>query len=132
MKYNFGWARNKDIGVDIPQLDAFIADMSAAMKKHGVTFELEHDYDGGRSKVVLVPCKEPDVSFLTEDLEEYSHGIAWLDEAREEWKQRNLADAEKQKSEEMERGRAIRAAHDAKILREGVMVDGKKYKLVEG
>lgn len=126
--YSFGY--NSEDGVEIPELDAFIADFRIVCERHGIGLSLESDYDSGRGKVILVPFPDAEFDFITADLNEYARGIPWLDQAKAEYKrrgdERRAAERQREKSLASQR----KAAQEAAVLKEGVVVGGKRYKLV--
>jgi hypothetical protein len=127
-KYSFGWS-DKD-AVECPELDALLGDLEAVCKRFGVSFELESGYDEP-SKLLLIAAKEPDLSFLADHVSDFDTSVPWLAAAKRAYDaKRAHREHEEQQQERARREDAIKA-QQATALRDGVLVGGKRYKLVE-
>lgn len=122
------------VKVPCPELDAFIADITAVLKKHGVG--LGYD-DGDWRRLVLVPFAQHEADIFVDNLDEYGNGIPWLDAAKTAWKEAKDQAARAQdrrnreQVEEMERRRFAAVAHQQQdMIQNGMIIDGKHYKLV--
>jgi hypothetical protein len=137
-KYSFsGWALNDPDGVECPELDALVADVKAAFEKHGAGIGVESDYESS-DKIVLVPFGKTDFDWLTDDLDDYSGGIPWLDAARDQYHRNREARHEAERKAEADRRAQDKAMREAQkraaeqsAIEHGIVLDGKKYRLVE-
>jgi hypothetical protein len=122
-------------GVEIPELTAFLNELEDLFEKHGVGIDLDHGYGDERSKLRLVSyhsyMNHTDADLFIRDLEDYERGIAWLDEAKakveanrqERW-EREMAEEEAEAAEQAKR-------NADKVLKEGLVLAGKRYRVVE-
>lgn len=137
-KYGFGYSSEDAFSVEIPEMDAFIGEIKAVCAKHGVGFDLERGYsDDSSTDFLIVPYEKANFDFFTEDLDDYNGGVPWLDDAKKEWDRRRSAHYEAQRAAEAaNRTRAAAAkkaqqeALEADAIRNGLILGGKKYKLV--
>ena len=131
---------SKSIGVPCPELDAFVDDMNGVLEKHGIGLELDGDEYGQR--IILVPFTSHQEEFFTRALDEYRYGISWLDAARAAFVEANRTEAERKRLREIEEAKRAEEARQARLalaeqarkealIREGMMIDGKRYALVE-
>lgn len=115
----------------MPELDAFITDIKATCARHGIGFELERGYsEDSSTDMLLVPYERADFDFITDDLDDYRGGIPWLDAAKAEWSRRQEAGYAARRAHEKAQAQAARQAKENAVLKDGVMLGGKKYKLV--
>jgi hypothetical protein len=131
--YSFG--SSYEFGVEIPELDAFVAEIDAVCQRHGVSFKIDHGWsDDCAARIVLAPY-ESVADDLLRNLEEAERGVPWLDAARDEVRRRQTAHYEAERAAKA-RGNAEaaekrRQAAEAALLQNGVTLsDGKTYKLV--
>jgi hypothetical protein len=131
--YSFGWSHVDDPdAVQCPELDALVHDVIAVFGKHGAGIDLEGGYDES-PKIVLVPYDRADFAWLTAHLDD-SRGIPWLDKAREHYRANKdarykLERQAKAAAELAAKEAQEQAAHDA-VLKHGIIIAGKKYRLV--
>lgn len=117
-----------EVAVACPELDAFIDDLDAVFKKHGVG--VKFDSCSEYPKLTLKPY-DGDLQAFTEHLDE-SRGIPWLDAAYEHWgKVRDEVYEMERRAEKAAKERKAEAERDA-ALKNGIVLAGKKYRLVEG
>ena len=134
MPYKFGYYSGAQ--VEIPELDAFFADLDNVLKKHGIAFEAESEE--GNAKVVLVPYSEWDAATMTQHLDDYYRGIPFLDCAKAEWKrleaEGRIRDQKKREAEYTEKLRLqaeASAAHEAAMKANGLKLSDGTYRLVK-
>ena len=127
-KYKFDWA--EEDAVECQELDAFIAELDAVCEKHGAGFVVERGYDGDPTDLLIVPYEQADMSIFTDDLNDYGGGVPWLDRAQAAHKKKREARHMRQQSQEQKEREAAKGAREQALLREGVVVQGKRYKLV--
>jgi hypothetical protein len=117
-------------GVECPELDALVTDIEAVLAKHGVAYRREGEYEGS-DRIVLVPVEEGDFSdvFLV-NLDDWSRDIPWVRRAHDECvaleESRRREEREKRKQEIKE----VAAREEAKLRANGLIVNGKRYRLV--
>ena len=127
-KYNFG-GYHPEANVECSQLDAFLDALEAVCEKHGLGFQ--KDYDDRRT-IILVPYAEGEdlQDFLASDLE-LATDIPWLAAAMDFYKAnvRRIREREdaRREAEQVAAGRA----HRERLLRDGIELEGKRYRLVE-
>lgn len=124
-KWNFG-DYPCDVNVECPELDAFLDDLDAVLKKHGVGIEFDRwdEYP----KLTLVPY-DGDLSMFTDHLD-YGGRIPWLEDAKKRWHAAAAAYSERRKAEEEAARKAKAEAERDRALKEGVVLAGKRYKII--
>ena len=111
--------------VNLPEVDSFLAEYNALCKRHGMKFSVEeYGYDGG-SYVTLDVADGDSVPYL--NLDEASQAIPCIARAREEVEAMHEAEA---RADEEKRAAALKKRNET-LLRDGVIVAGKRYKLVD-
>ena len=131
MKYKFGYG--EEGAVEIPEMDAFRAELDAVFKKYGVTFRHEsYSDDWGCSSMKLAPYTSHHWDDLFgDDLENaVEGGVPWLDEARTLYAAKQSARFQAERKSEAERKAAEAKARADALVTNGVLLEGKRYKLV--
>lgn len=128
-KWALGWS--EEAAIEVPKLSALKAALLAVCREYGVGFELTGGYgEDDRGDIVIVPFSEEAIDLLFKNLADYDGGISWLDEAKAVYEAKR--DELYKQREEAARAAKLareRAEIDA-ILREGVMIGGKPYRVV--
>jgi hypothetical protein len=113
--------------MEIPELDLFLEEYRALCEKHGVQFSSEdYGYDGGHYMTIE---KYTDGSFHL-NLDKAGRGIPFMDRVSEEAERLNNVKYEADRQREMAERDAQRAAAEKAAISNGIVLSGKKYKLV--
>lgn len=122
----YGFDAYSGVKVPCPELDAFLDDLDAVLKKHGVGIEFDRwdEYP----KLTLVPY-DGDLSMFTDHLSDCGR-IPWLEAAKERWTKARDAHRERERLAEEARRKAKAEADRDRALKDGVVLAGQKYRLV--
>lgn len=113
--------------MEIPELDKFLEEYRALCERHGVQFSSEnYDYDGG----AYVTIERFSNGGFHLNLDESDFTIPFMAKARQEAERlrdiESAADAARKKKAAEDR----REAEENAALKNGVMLNGKRYKLI--
>lgn len=136
MKYSFNHAGPY---VEIPELDRFLHELRRLCKTFEVGFRLKFLGDEeSLEALVFVPFAECDWDIFTDSLNEYEHGVPFLDEAKLRWRaalEKLEAEAEQRRQERLRGANYLAAARKASqeevLKRDGIMLSDGVYKLVK-
>ena len=128
-KYAFDYP--EEAAVECAELDTFLADIDEVLKKHGVGLKIDGWESVGAGFIRLVPYKDHESDIFTDQLSEYRGGVPWLDRAKAAFLQKKEEIYAKCDAEQEEKAKAKRQAVEDKMLRDGLTLGGKRYKLVE-
>jgi len=136
LKYVFGHWQDAELdGVEIPELTAFLNELEDLFEKHGVGIDLEQAYSDEPAKLRLVSyhsyMNHTDADLFVRDLEDYERGIAWLDEAKAKVEANRQARHEREEAEEHLAAIEEAQRNADKVLKEGLVLAGKRYRVVE-
>lgn len=128
-EWTFGYG-NED-AVECPELDAFRNDLIALCRKHGVSIEHERGWDGEGGNIKLIPYRDGDaLDDVFRYLEEAERGIPWLDAARVQYESNRNRRAAARRKAEADLKAALEKRQVDEALAKGVVLQGKKYRLV--
>ena len=110
--------------VEIPELDSFLADYAALCKRHGMRFEVDdYGYDGGH--YITIHAADDDELYL--NLDYADEAVPCIARARAAVEK--IWEAERRAAEARES--AELTAYNENMIRDGITVAGKRYKLVD-
>lgn len=133
MKYSFNHAGPY---VEIGNLDRFLHELRQLCKAYGIGFQLETNEEYS-ARLVPVSFDHCDWDIFTDSLNEYEHGVPFLDEAKLRWRaalEKLEAEAEQRRQERLRGANYLAAARKASQeevpKRNGIMLSDGVYKLV--
>ncbi|MDA8253724.1 MAG: hypothetical protein M0Z28_31735 [Rhodospirillales bacterium] len=128
MAYSFSFA--DEPSVEIPELDAFMADLKAACEKHGVGFVLEWDNDD--IKILnIVPVAAGDWAMFTDYLTYYEGGVPFLDAAKARWRTLVAERDRARREQAAQQSRAEIARQETALKAQGITLSDGHYRLVK-